>query len=270
MSQLDPAPPDQTVEHFRVHGWMRVPNAFSADEAAAMRDVVWHALENVGIERDDPSTWTKERAEHLQQLKGDPVFRAVGSKRVLDLIDVLLESQSYVLPKNWGALFIAFPTDRDWEIPRSGWHCDAYYMSGLSPPAGLKILALFGNVEPRCGGTQLLSGSHRLVHKWFEQHPLPGARGSEMRKSLRQHPYIRDLHNESNPEKRMARFADRVEEVDGIPLRVIENTGAAGDVILLHPLVLHVAAPNTGNVPRFLLSGSVDTDAMWAPMLLHR
>ena len=53
---------------------------------------------------------------------------------------------------------------------------------------------------------------------------------------------------------------DRVELSDGIPLKVIENTGAAGDVILLHPLTLHVAAPNNGTAPRFLLSGSITTD----------
>jgi len=57
---------------------------------------------------------------------------------------------------------------------------------------------------------------------------------------------------------------NRVETVDGIPLQVVENTGAAGDVILLHPLVLHVAAPNAGIEPRFLLSGGVDTPAMYA------
>jgi hypothetical protein len=56
---------------------------------------------------------------------------------------------------------------------------------------------------------------------------------------------------------------DRVEEVDGIPLQVIENTGVAGDVILVHPLILHVAAPNNSSEIRFLLSGAVDTAAMW-------
>jgi hypothetical protein len=56
---------------------------------------------------------------------------------------------------------------------------------------------------------------------------------------------------------------DRAEEHGGISLQVVENTGAAGDVILLHPLVLHVATPNKGNAPRFLLSGGIDLPAMW-------
>ena len=62
--------------------------------------------------------------------------------------------------------------------------------------------------------------------------------------------------------QRLPRFMEREEVVDGVPLQVIENTGEAGDIILLHPLVLHVAAPNNSAAPRFLLSGGVTTD-MW-------
>jgi len=35
---------DDTFEHFRVRGWMRVRAAFSVDEAAAMRAAVWCAF----------------------------------------------------------------------------------------------------------------------------------------------------------------------------------------------------------------------------------
>jgi hypothetical protein len=40
-------------------------------------------------------------------------------------------------------------------------------------------------------------------------------------------------------------------------------------VILLHPLVLHVATPNTSKAPRFLLSGGVDLPSMWTASLLR-
>jgi hypothetical protein len=83
-----------------------------------------------------------------------------------------------------------------------------------------------------------------------------------MRKLLQSHPYIRDLHTNGDPDERIARFMGRVEFSNEIPLRVIECTGAAGDVILLHPLTLHVAVPNAGHAPRFMLSGGVTTD-MW-------
>jgi hypothetical protein len=103
------------------------------------------------------------------------------------------------------------------------------------------------------------------VHKWFKDHPPPkNARGREFRLRLQEHPYIRELHTAGDAQSRIARFMNRVETVDGIPLQVVENTGAAGDVVLLHPLVLHVAAPNADTRPLFLLSGGVDTPAMYA------
>ncbi len=85
-----------------------------------------------------------------------------------------------------------------------------------------------------------------------------------MRKLLRGHPYIADLHTEGERDARIARFMDGGEVVDGVPLQVVEATGAAGDVIVLHPLALHAAAPNNGAAPRFMLSGGVTTQlARW-------
>ena len=197
-------------------------------------------------------------------MKDDPAFRAVGSARVLGAIETALEGQAYEKPKNWGALFLAFPSDQKWNLPCGGWHADANYSSALSPPAGVRTHALFGDVIARAGATLIVSGSHRLVHGYFKDHPPPpGARGADCRKLLLGHPYLRDLHTDGFYDERVARFIGRAEEHDGIPLRVVENTGQAGDVILLHPLVLHVAAPNTGTAPRFLLSGGVDLPTMW-------
>jgi ectoine hydroxylase-related dioxygenase (phytanoyl-CoA dioxygenase family) len=211
---------------------MRVRAAFTADEAAAMRAVVWRALSPAGINECDPATWTKERPEHLQHVKSDPAFRAVGSPRLL--------------------------------AASSGWHIDANYLSALAPPDGVRIHALFSDVAPRAGGSLIVSGSHRLAHKFFREHPpRPGARGADYRRLLQGHSYIRDLHMEGDAGARAARFMERAEEHDGVPLQVVENTGAAGDVLLLHPLVLHVATSNNGAEPRFLLSGGIDLPSMW-------
>ena len=66
--------------------------------------------------------------------------------------------------------------------------------------------------------------------------------------------------------ERIERFMGRVEDLDGIPLQVVEATGNAGDVILVHPLVMHVAAPNNAAQPRFMMSGGVTTDSWgWKP-----
>jgi hypothetical protein len=243
---------------------MRVRRVFSGDEAAAMRAASWRLLASAGILEHDPSTWIEERPAHLQQLKEDPAFRAVGGPRLRAAIDAALEGQAYEAPKNWGALFLAFPSTDVWNVPSRGWHADANYVSALAPPAGVRTHALLGDVAPRAGGTLLISGSHRLVHKHFTDHPPPrGTRGAGYRKLLLRHPYLRDLHTDGDATERAGRFMARAEDHDGIPLQVVENTGTAGDVILLHPLVLHVAASNNGDAPRFLLSGGVDVPSMW-------
>ena len=36
------------LEHFRTYGWLRIPAAFSTEEATAMCDVIWAALARVG------------------------------------------------------------------------------------------------------------------------------------------------------------------------------------------------------------------------------
>jgi ectoine hydroxylase-related dioxygenase (phytanoyl-CoA dioxygenase family) len=251
----------ELIEHFHAFGWARMPQALGPERAAAMREAVWQVLADAGIRRDEPATWTVERPAHLQGLKEHPAFRTVSG--VLAAIDAILAGQVHETPKNWGAVFVAFPGKSAWSIPTSGWHIDAKYTSALRPPGGVKTLALFGDVAPRCGGTLIVSGSHRLVHSWFKENPPHrNARSADMRRLLCRHPYIRDLHTDGDPDDRTARFMGRSEISNDIPLQVVECTGSGGDVFLLHPLTLHVATTNTGHAPRFMLSGGVTTD-MW-------
>ena len=63
-----------------------------------MRQVVWRALADVGILRDDPTTWLEERPHHLQHLKTNPAFQAVGSERTLAAIDAVLGGQPWRRP----------------------------------------------------------------------------------------------------------------------------------------------------------------------------
>ncbi|HTB64610.1 MAG TPA: hypothetical protein VK727_00175 [Steroidobacteraceae bacterium] len=250
---------DSDVEHFRTFGWMRVQGAFSTDAASAMCTVIWGALGQVGILRNDPSTWTKTRPEHLQHLKSDPTFRAIGSERTFGAIKQLLDGQPLPMPKDWGAFFLHFPTGGEWNVPSAGWHMDGDYTGQLSPPCGLLIHAMLTDVGPRCGGTNIISGSHRLVHRWFTEHPpAAGTRAAQLRKSLQGHPYLRDLCTAGDPLERTARFHERAEVVDGIPLQVAENTACAGDLILMHTLLLHaVPTAHLGEQPRFLLSTGI-------------
>jgi ectoine hydroxylase-related dioxygenase (phytanoyl-CoA dioxygenase family) len=166
-------------------------------------------------------------------------------------------------PTDWGSAFVAFPSRTRWSVPSKGWHIDANYRSPLFPARGVKTLALLAKVEPRGGGTLVLSGSHRLVHGWFERHTPPlTARSAELRQLLRAIPYIDSLLSPGDAEERIARFMQRSECADGVPLQVSELTGNAGDVFLTHPLLMHTAAPNNRDEPRLMVSGGVTTN-MW-------
>ena len=70
-------------DHFGAHGWVRIAGAFSADQAAVMREVTWHALERVGILHDNPTTWIKHARTSLQQLEersGVPALLAASGR----------------------------------------------------------------------------------------------------------------------------------------------------------------------------------------------
>lgn len=237
-------------------GWVRIPHAFAADAAAAMRDVVWRALEKRGTLRDDPSTWTVEAPFHLQGLKGAPQFGAVGTTRTLAAITEVLGTEDWPRPRDWGAFFLLFPAPRPWNVPHAAWHIDAPYDDPLAPPAGLKVHALFGNVEPRAGGMTVIEGSHRVVAHVMSTSPPPaGTSAARIRKHLMaSDPWFKELSTPGDPPQRIAQFADTTTEVFGAQVRVAEMTGHGGDVILMHPLLLHTRPTNAGSQPRFLVN----------------
>lgn len=183
----------------------------------------------------------------------------MGSERTVTAIDEVLVGQPWRRPRDWGVFFLVFPTRRSWDVPTNGWHLDADYTGPLVRPKGVKVHAMLGDVASRSGGMMIISGSHRLVHRWFLDHPpRAGARAPELRASIHRHPYLRDLCTPGDTAARIERFHERIEATDGIPLQVLENTATAGDVILMHPLLLH-APPTThlGSRPRFLLNKDI-------------
>jgi hypothetical protein len=125
-----------------------------------MCGVIWAALARIGIRRHDPSTWTIARPNHLQRLKNHPVFHAIGRARTIGAIDEVLEGQPWQRPRDWGAFFLQFPIGSEWDVPSTGWHLDGDYTGRLSPSCGVLVHAMLTDVGPRCGGVNILSGSH--------------------------------------------------------------------------------------------------------------
>ena len=249
--------PEQRTQ-FEHEGFVRVCGAFASEAAAAMRDVIWEELrERYGVDRDDRSTWTVEFPAHLQGLKRRPEFRAISSSRTIGAIDDLLGEGNWDHPRHWGAFFIVFPKEtRSWTVPSEGWHVDAEYTAPPEPLFGLKVFALLGDVAPRAGGTMLVVGMHRVIPSFVAKQPpeivgkLPRARKALMRS----HPWLVELSKPGDGSERVERFMLREGEIGGVPVRVVEVTGNAGDVVLVHPWLLHVRPVNAGSDPRFVLA----------------
>jgi hypothetical protein len=238
-------------------GWTRVGAAFSAEDASAMRDVVWTAMKTMhGVDRDDRSTWVHEAPFHLDVLKGDPVWHRVGTERLRSAITEALGTAAWQVNKGWGAQFHLFPPipPRPFDVAVGSWHCDSPYDLPVEPVESVQVITIFGDVAPRAGGMQLVEGSHRVIERVMAGDDAPVKHAARRKMIMRSHPFFVELASPGDPEERAARFMERGDEIDGLPVRVVELSGEAGDVFLVHPRTLHCRPTNAGTEPRFMLS----------------
>jgi hypothetical protein len=191
----------------------------------------------------------------------EPSLYAADFSCLGEQIDDLLGAGAWAVPRDWGSFFLLFPAVRAWTVPTGAWHVDAPYSDPLTPPAGLKVHSLLGEVAPRAGGMTVVVRSHYVVARFAEaEPPSPGESTTHVRKRLlRSDPWLRSLGVDADPDERIARFVDSEHDVFGVPVRVTELTGQAGDVILIHPLLLHARPTNAGGVPRLLLNRDLRT-----------
>lgn len=249
----------QQRSEFERLGLTCVPNAFPADAAARMCDRVWDALaRRYGIARGAPTTWTVEEPRHLQALRRAHAFDAIASPALLAAIDEILGVGEWQRPKQWAEALVTFPRGGGWDVPHQRWHFDWPVCGTMQPLAGLKVLAFLAPVAPGCGGTLVLAGSHRLVERLTSSDTRPRP-GRVLRTALfTSHPWLRELGSRPSGADRVARLLQGT-VIDGVQAHVAELTGAAGDVVLLHPWLLHAAAPNCGSSPRVMAGQNVQT-----------
>jgi hypothetical protein len=232
---------------FERDGIVKIPSAFTSEQAAAMRDVLWNELATRhGMDRDDRSTWTPTRPTGLKTTKFDRRAGAILGPRVRSVLDGLLGE--WVEPKHQGQVLVTMPEGGPWAVPHRQWHTDVGFES--ETPA-VKLWALLGDLGPGGGGTPQVAGSHKVIERFLtttDEREFKAVRD----RVLRSDPWLRDLTSEQRTVDPLAPAA-----VGGLPVRVVELTGQAGDVYLTHPWILHSIAPNAGDVPRMMRSGFI-------------
>jgi hypothetical protein len=222
--------PDQ-VAHFLDRGYVVLPQAFSPTVASEWVD---RGFTRLGYDRHDPSTWKVPRI-HMPQTKAVEV--AEFAPNVWEAVCDLLGGADRVAgPYRWGDAFIfnfSNGRDRPWEPPSTktaGWHKDGDWFRHFldSPEQGLLSIVCWTDMVHQGGGTLVAPDSIGLMSKFLAAHP-------------------EGIHPVKAPWREVI---DQCQDF-------VELTASAGDVVLLHPFMVHAIGQNVLGVERAITNPAV-------------
>jgi hypothetical protein len=226
----------EEVAAFAADGYVAIRGAVAAPVAAACREGIWEELGRRGIRRDDRATWTAPVVRILCP-EGAAFAEAGTGALIREACDQLLGAgRWWQRPGVGGTVPVRFPGEGD--PGDAGWHIESSYSRGGVPwvnvrsrGRGLLALYLFSDVDADSAPTRLRPGSHRDVPALLAP---AGDGGMAWREAAR-------LAAEASAGRRTALA-----------------TGAAGDVFLCHPFLVHAASwPHRGKEPRMLAQPAV-------------
>ena len=159
----------------------------------------------------------------LKKVLEKPPFPEIHTERYLGAVDDLCGEERWHATTGVGHWPILLPgfAKPPWRPPKRGWHVDIKVDQPInSAELGLLNVELFTDIEPGGGGTAIRVGSHCYISRIL-------AETSGLTTQL----YLRIANDTSH-------------------LPVIEVTGHAGDVLVMHPFTVHVTSPNTSDRAR--------------------
>jgi ectoine hydroxylase-related dioxygenase (phytanoyl-CoA dioxygenase family) len=179
---------------------------------------------------------------------------------VVDAVSSLIGADTWARPRHWGSPLVTLPLcGATWDVPHAQWHMDWPARGRLDTPLGIRLFAYADHVPPGGGGTCVIAGSHRLVAQLVAAGRAGDGASARVKRRLFVDPWLRALATPDAVPDRVGRFMQEGGLVDGVPVRVVELTGAPGDVVLTHPWLFHAAATNCSRAPRMLVGHSVHT-----------
>jgi hypothetical protein len=252
----------QTVDvrsRFETSGVVRLRDAFTADQAAAMRDAIWqHTARQAGLRPTDPTGWAGSPVLNWQGLSRSPVFRPlVDNESVTGALDAIFGAGGWRRPRPGAQILFSLPEPDPWVLP-DGWHIDCGFDHATWPVPAVKVFAFANEVGPRGGGTMVLPGTHRLVDRYRQALPAPVGAGKENWLAfIRHHPWLAHLLDGADLPDHGRPLVDAAAEIDGVPVKVVELTGSPGDVVITHLHIVHARSPNTSTAPRLMLAKTI-------------
>ncbi len=256
----------EEVEIFMKEGCLVVHNVFPQEIADKVISLVCAELK---LDMKDPSTWPKHLValQKVLQKKGNklqlpsdwPKFTPlmilkknleadlvseIYTQRYCETIDDLCGAGRWKMRRELGHWPILFPFFRDhlWQPLEGGWHLDGDFerMSITSANIGLILMHLFTDIHFGGGGTAVRIGSHHYTARILAE---AGPDGLE-REELIPHVITATQH---------------------LPVR--ELTGNNGDLLIMHPWVVHSSSLNTSEHFRIAANKHI---ALYSPMNFMR
>lgn len=233
--------------HFVEHGHVAIKAAFPKEMADFACASAWTELEaNYGVDRADPDTWDGV-SRGRGRMRGYVRTQGTGARFLLKThAPRAFAAQADVvggadrLPNSgkglsWGDAVVGnlrVPDGPAWQPPAArqpGWHKDGHHFRHFinSPEQGLLTVPIYTDILPQSGGTFIARDSIAPVARLLAQCPA-------------------GVH----PDGTQAGYLipGLIEQCSDFA----ELTGEAGDVVLVHPYMLHRVSVNPSNRPRFI------------------
>jgi hypothetical protein len=248
-----PLTADQQDEFAR-RGVLSLPGFFPTADIAIMRDRLWADLETrYGLMRRDASSWPTSPPSQFQTLRRSGAFAALASPKLFALADALIGPGRWAAPEHWGAPLVTFPSLAP-VLPRPPWHLDIGGQEPLSPLPTLRIFTFLEPVGARGGGTLYVAGSHHHALACERFHGAP-VRSAQVRDWLKRHPWFDRLL--ATPTESLRCLIDVEAQIGAHAVALGEMTGQPGDLIIMHPALLHAPNHNGCDRPRMMLTDSL-------------
>ena len=235
------------AEHFVTKGYVLIKDAFSKAHAEEVCESAWQELEREHkVDRTKPDTWASNRSgwgpagySRLQGAGKRYKLKSVAPRAYFAQTDLIggaqrLHNEDEQLVWGDGVVSnLGIEGDSRWEPPaprQGGWHKDGWHFRHFlnSPEQALVTVPLYTDIQPQSGGTFLAIDSIKPVAHLLRDTPA-------------------GLHPDSVQGGGFL-IPGLIEQCETFT----ELTGEAGDMVLLHPYMMHRVSINPSNRPRFI------------------
>ncbi|MFN8375649.1 MAG: phytanoyl-CoA dioxygenase family protein [Anaerolineae bacterium] len=233
-------PPEQ-IDHFIKYGFLHLTDCFDRDFAYQWTE---EAFSRLGYDPNDRATWDKPIV-HMPST--DYVTVKEFAPKAWDAFAQLVGGEDRMQENlRWGNGFIvnfSLGADRAWVPPSpeaGGWHKDGDFFFHFldSPEQGLLVIVIWRDIGPQGGGTFFAPDSVKPVADYLNANRA-------------------GLHPFENG------FSSLITQCHDFR----EAQGKAGDVVIMHPYMLHASSQNPSGIARFITNPPV---ALREPMNFNR